>query len=366
MGEVYERQQAIMLSVNLPLQPPLAPMLAKLQTDIPSGPGWTFEPKWDGFRAIVFRAGDECEITSRDKRSLVRYFPELPPVLKAALPDRCIVDGEIIMTGPDGLDFDLLQLRLHPAESRVRKLAAEYPASYVAFDLLALDDANLCKERFDKRRGLLETHLAGVASASFDFLRQPRAGSAVMLTPQTADPDLARQWYDELEAIHLEGLVAKLAEQPYSFGERSMVKIKHRRSVDCVVGGYRTQATGEGLGALLLGLYDAAGTLHYVGHTSSFSRAAAAAVLDRLRPLEGEGGFGGGRTPGGLSRWSSMRKNDAAWVSLRPELVCEISFDYLQGDRFRHAARFERWRDDKLPRECTFDQLGVSGTPVSA
>jgi ATP-dependent DNA ligase len=343
--------------MNLPVQPPLAPMLAKLQTEIPQGEGWLYEPKWDGFRAIVFRDGDELEITSRDKRPLQRYFPELLPVLCNTLPTRCVMDGEIIIANSQGLDFDALQLRLHPAESRVRKLAGEIPASYVAFDLLALGDDDVCREPFAHRRSLLEQQLAGVAAATFEFLANVRQlDSCVLLTPQTGDPAEAARWFDELERIKLEGIVAKRQEQPYVPGERTMVKVKHRRTVDVVVGGYRKQRTGEGLGALLLGLYDAEGTLHYVGHTSSFSRAEGQHLLDMLRPLEGGDSFGYGRTPGGMSRWSAGR-GETEWVNVSPNLVCEVSFDYLQGERFRHAARFERWRDDKPPRDCTWEQL---------
>jgi ATP-dependent DNA ligase len=343
--------------MNLPVQPPLAPMLAKLQTDIPEGEGWLYEPKWDGFRAIVFRDGDDLEVASRDKRPLQRYFPELLPVLCEILPKRCVVDGEIIIANADGLAFDSLQLRLHPAESRVRKLAAEIPASYVAFDLLALGADDLCAEPFQRRRQLLEQELSGVGAATFEFLANiRRLDSTVLLTPQTGDSAEAHRWFDNFERIGLEGIVAKRYDQPYVPGERTMVKVKHRRSVDCVVGGYRKQRTGDGLGALLLGLYDSDGTLHYVGHTSSFSRAEGKQVLEMLHPLEGVDSFGHGRTPGGLSRWSAGR-GETEWVNVAPKLVCEVSFDYLQGDRFRHAARFERWRDDKPPRECTWDQL---------
>lgn len=350
--------------MNLPVMPPLAPMLAKLQTEVPAGAGWRYEPKWDGFRAIVFRDGDELEIGSRDKRPLQRYFPELLPVLCEVLPKRCVVDGEIIIANAEGLDFDSLQLRLHPAESRVRKLAGEIPAAFVAFDLLALGDMDLMQESFAKRRELLEDALSGVSAATLEFLAKVRRLEAcVMLTPQTSDSEVAQSWFDDLERIKLEGLVAKRIEQPYVPGERCMVKIKHRRTVDCVVGGYRKLRTGEGLGALLLGLYDDSGTLHYVGHTSSFSRAEGREVLDMLRPLEGGESFGFGRTPGGLSRWSAGR-GETDWVNVTPKLVCEVSFDYLQGERFRHAARFERWRDDKTPRECTWDQLRV--TPANS
>ncbi len=343
--------------MNLPIQPPLAPMLAKLQEAIPEGDGWRYEPKWDGFRAIVFRDGDDLEVCSRDKRPLQRYFPELLTVLCEVLPERCVVDGEIIIANAEGLDFDSLQLRLHPAESRVRKLAAEIPARFVAFDLLALGDQDLRQAPFSERRALLERELAGVSAATFDFLvNVRRLDSCVLLTPQTADYAEAERWYNDFERIHLEGLVVKRIDQPYVPGERTMVKVKHRRTVDCVVGGYRKQRTGDGLGALLLGLYDDEGRLHYVGHTSSFSRAEGKQVLEMLHPLEGVDSFGYGRTPGGLSRWSAGR-GETEWVNVAPKLVCEVSFDYLQGYRFRHAARFVRWRDDKQPRECTWDQL---------
>jgi ATP-dependent DNA ligase len=343
--------------MNLPVMPPLAPMLAKLQTDIPEGDGWLYEPKWDGFRAIVFRDGDDIEIGSRDKRPLQRYFPELVTVLCEVLPERCVMDGEIIIANSEGLDFNSLQLRLHPAESRVRKLAGEIPASFVAFDLLALGDEDLRKQPLARRRQMLERELAGVSAATFEFLKDVRQLEAcVMLTPQTRDAGEARRWFEELERIKLEGLVAKRDDQPYVPGERTMVKIKHRRTVDCVVGGYRKQRTGEGLGALLLGLYDKDGVLHYVGHTSSFSREEGRQVLEMLKPLEGGDSFGFGRTPGGLSRWSAG-KGETEWVNVTAKLVCEVSFDYLQGDRFRHAARLERWREDKEPSECGWDQL---------
>ncbi|HEX6511104.1 MAG TPA: ATP-dependent DNA ligase, partial [Chloroflexota bacterium] len=223
--------------------------------------------------------------------------------------------------------------------------------------LLALADADLRREPFARRRELLEEQLSGVSAATYEFLANVRRlDSTVLLTPQTADAAEAHRWFDELEHIRLEGLVAKRVDQPYVAGERVMVKVKHRRTVDCVVGGYRKRSAGDGLGALLLGLYDEAGILHYVGHTSSFSRDEARQVLDLLRPLEGGDSFGHGRSPGGISRWSAGRP-ETEWVSVTPRLVCEVSFDYLQGDRFRHAARFERWRDDKPPAQCTWDQL---------
>ena len=338
--------------MRLPLSPPTPPMLAKLEREIPRGDGWRYEPKWDGFRSIVYRDGDELFIESRDGRPLARYFPELVPVLSAALPDRCVVDGEIVVAVESGLDFDLLQMRLHPAASRVQKLAGETPSSFVAFDLLAEGEQDLTKEPLDSRRGRLEDALRGEAPDAAGRL-QPLT-SQVLLTPQTADPQEAERWFFELERLGLDGIIAKRAESPYTPGKRTMVKVKHRRTADCVVGGYRLAKSGDGVGSLLLGLFDGGGTLHFVGHTASFTAAQRRSLLSMLRPLEGEGGFGLGRAPGGPSRWTGR---EAAWVPLSPTLVCEVSFDHLQGDRFRHAATFLRWRDDKPPAECRFDQL---------
>ncbi|MBA3630416.1 MAG: ATP-dependent DNA ligase [Actinobacteria bacterium] len=341
--------------MSLPVQPPLVPMLAKLQGELPEGDGWLYEPKWDGFRALVFRDGNDLEVISRDGRPLVRYFPELPPLLSGALPDRCVMDGEVLMAGEDGLDFDTLQLRIHPAASRINKLAAEIPSSFVGFDLLALGDEDLRLQPFSARRVALE----GVLTECLELDPMPPLEPLhVYLTPQTDRLEEAVRWFETFESIGLEGIVAKRADDAYLPGKRAMVKVKHKRTVDCVVGGYKLGKTGDGIGALLLGLYDEAGVLHYVGHTSSFKTKERRELLAQLKPLEGDGAFGEGRSPGGQSRWSGAREQ--AWVSVRPELVCEVSFDRMQGDRFRHAATFMRWRTDKAPMECTIDQVWAS------
>ncbi len=326
---------------NLPFKPPLKPMLAKGKDDIPRGEGWLYEPKWDGFRAIIFVDGDDTYICSRNGQPLQRYFPELMSVIARAFPRPCVVDCEIIITGERGLDFDALQMRIHPAESRVRKLAAEIPASLVVFDLLADGAVDLRQEPFTKRRAALAKLL--------------KRHQRVHLTPQTADPDEAESWFVRYEGAGCDGVVAKRADQVYAPGQRTMVKIKHARTVDCVVGGYRDSTAGPGVGSLLLGLFDANGVLHHVGHTSSFSAEERRQVLAKLKPLVGGDSFGDGRTPGAPSRWTGSK--DLSWVKVRPELVCEVSFEKLQGDRFRHAARFLHWRTDKDPAECDFAQL---------
>jgi ATP-dependent DNA ligase len=327
--------------MTLPVEPPLKPMLSAPADDIPEGEGWLYEPKWDGFRGIVFREGDRVHIESRKGQPLQRYFPELCAALAQALPDRAVVDGEIIIAGPDGLDFEALQLRLHPAASRVNKLAGETPSSYVAFDLLAAGDESLMETPFSERRRRL--------AAAFD------PTDDVFLTPQTAEPAEARAWFERFEGAGLDGVVAKRGELPYRPGQRVMVKVKHLRTADCVVGGFRDHKSGSGIGSLLLGMYDGSGVLHFVGHTSSFSAAQRREVREMLRPLEGGGSFGQGRLPGGPSRWSGAK--DMSWTAVDPSLVCEVSFDHLQGNRFRHASRFLRWRSDKAPEQCTFEQL---------
>ncbi len=349
--------------MTLPFGPPVAPMLAKLEREMPRGEGWRYEPKWDGFRALVFREADGVHVQSRDGRGLERFFPELVPALAEAFPPDCVVDGEIILAGPDGLEFDRLQLRLHPAESRIRKLAAEIPASYVAFDLLAQDGADLRGEPFDERRARLETLLGTEASEHL-----PVGETAILLTPRTDDADLAAVWFDAFERIGLDGVVAKRADQRYVPGKREMVKVKHRRTANCVVVGYRLSKTGDGIGSLLLGVYDDAGRMHFIGHTSAFRAAERREILERVRPLETtmeaalEAALGDlegvdpARMAGGQSRWS--RGREAEFVPLEPVLVVEVTYDYLQGDRFRHATGFVRWRTDKDPRDCRFDQLG--------
>lgn len=331
--------------MNLPFQPPLEPMLAKLQRVVPRGEGWLYEPKWDGFRAIVFYDGDEIYIGSRDERPFNRYFPELLPIFEEAFPGPCVVDGEIVVSGPRGLDFGALLQRIHPAESRVKKLSEETPASFIAFDLLVEGKEDLREHPFiERRRGL-------------EALLSKAEGGRVTVTPQTTDADEAEGWLDEYEESGFEGVVAKQEDLVYKSGARPMVKVKVQRTADCVVGGYRLSKGGDGVGSLLLGLYDDAGSLQYVGHTSSFKAKERRELLEQLRQIEGEGGFGQGRTPGGQSRWAAAREQ--SWVPVRPELVCEVSFDRFEGDRFRHAATFIRWRSDKKPKACTMDQVVV-------
>lgn len=335
------------MAVNTVVQPPVAPMLAKLTEAIPDAPGYLFEPKWDGFRCILYFDGESVYLQSRDLKPLGRYFPELEEQLPKVLPRAVVLDGEIVIMGPKGLDFDSLQLRIHPAESRVRKLAAETPSAFVAFDMLADGDEDIRPLPFEERRRRLEAAFEDIAPPAF-------------LTPATPDRDLALDWFDRFEGAGFDGVIAKPLAGAYQPGKRAMAKIKHLRTIDCVIAGFRwgKGEEGEAIGSLLLGLYDDAGVLHYVGHTSSFKSAERRQWAQRLQPLVTEDesiGFGAGRSPGGQSRWTSGK--DTSWVRLRPELVCEVTFDYLQGDRFRHASTFRRERFDKPPRDCTFDQL---------
>ena len=321
-------------------------MLSKAKDEIPRGEGWLYEPKWDGFRVIAFLDGDEeIVLSSRNGQPLQRYFPELLPALRESLPTSCVVDGEIIIATERGLDFDLLQLRLHPAASRVNRLAQETPASVVLFDYLAEGQEDLRDRPLGERR---EALLAAV-----------KVHPQVRVTPQTTDADEAATWFTKYEGAGCDGVVAKRVEQPYAPGKRTMIKIKHGRTCDCVVGGYRASkddAVGaDAVGSLLLGLHDADGVFHFVGHTSSFSAEQRREVFRKLQPLVEDSGFGEGRTPGGPSRWNAGK--DLSWTSVRPELVCEVAFERLQGGRFRHASRFLRWRTDKDPRECDFAQL---------
>lgn len=316
-------------------------MLCRSAAEIPAGPGLVYEPKWDGFRCLVFRDGDDLHLESRNSLPLQRYFPELLEPLRRALPDQAVVDGEIVIAGPRGLDFDSLQMRLHPAESRVRMLAAQTPATFIAFDLLGVGEEDLRPQPLTERARRLRAELTP----------NPR----VALTPQTEDPEEAAGWFERYEGAGCDGVIAKPLASTYRNGDRGWIKIKHLRTVDCVVGGYRRDLKIEAVASLLLGLYDDAGVFHHAGHTASFSAAERRELLQLLRPLEGGVSFGGGRTPGGPSRWTRGRETD--WVAVRPELVCEVAFDHLQGDRFRHAARFLRWRPDKSPQDCRYDQL---------
>jgi ATP-dependent DNA ligase len=322
-------------------RPPLEPMLCRPQAEIPTAPGLLYEPKWDGFRCIVFREAEGLHLESRNSLPLERYFPELLDPLRAALPEAAVVDGEIVIAGARGLDFAALQMRLHPAESRVRMLAAQTPATFIAFDLLAVGEEDLRAQPVGERTRRLRETLA----------LNPR----VALTPQTTDAEEAASWFERYEGAGCDGVVAKPVASPYRSGERGWIKVKHLRTADCVVGGYRRDLKIEAVASLLLGLYDGEGVLHHVGHTSSFSTRERRELLERLRSLEGGTSFGSGRTPGAQSRWTKAR--DADWTALRPELVCEVSFDHLEGQRFRHAARFLRWRPDKSPTHCTYAQL---------
>jgi len=330
----------------------MEPMLAAVQPAIPEGPGWSYEPKWDGFRTLVFRDGDKVDLVSRGARPMTRYFPELLPGIRALAATRVVLDGEIIIIGEDGLDFDSLQLRLHPAESRVRMLAEKIPSRLIAFDVLAIGDEDLRSLPLSARRGRLEELLEGVEPP-------------VHLTPYTRAVAVAKEWLAVFEGAGLDGVIAKAWEQPYIPGKRGWVKIKHERTADCVVIGYRLSKDGTSLGSLLLGLYDESGSLHYVGHTSSFDAATRRKLLESLQPLRDgaeewmknqAGAEDWSRMPGGKSRWSTGKESE--WVGLRPELVCEVAYDKLQsGQRFRHATGFRRWRPDKPPALCRFDQI---------
>ncbi len=334
-------------------------MLAKLVDTLPTSPGFLYEPKWDGFRAIVFRRGDEVYVQSRDLKPLDRYFPELHDALRIALPDGCVLDGEVVIATPDGLDFDALQMRLHPAASRVAKLAAATPSSFVAFDLLAVDGDDIRTQPQAERRRRLEQLLHDVTPP-------------VHLTPMTRDAALAAEWLVHFEGAGLDGVIAKPAGGLYVPGKRTMFKIKHARTADCVVAGFRWHASGrdELVGSLLLGLYDDDGRLQHVGVTSAFTMAVRRQLAVEFAPLrvdalEGHpwrewAGVGGvaSRMPGAQSRWSAGK--DLSWEPLRPERVCEVKYDHMQGDRFRHATVFQRWRPDKPPSDCRYDQLEVT------
>ncbi|HEX4776506.1 MAG TPA: ATP-dependent DNA ligase [Acidimicrobiia bacterium] len=341
--------------MRLPVMPPVSPMLAKLTRDLPEGDEYLYEPKWDGFRCIVFRDGDDVELGSRNERPMTRYFPELLDPLRRDLPERCVLDGEIVIATPSGLDFDLLQLRLHPAASRVNKLARETPASFVAFDVLALGDDDLRERPFSERRAILERELA-------------RAKPPVRVTPATTEEKVAREWFDRFEGAGFDGVVAKSLMQPYRENERVMLKVKHQRTCDCVVAGFRWHKDGKGVGSLLLGLYDDAGVLHHVGVASSFNAQRRRELVDELAPYRDDAlrdhpwrewadaqAHEGSRMPGAQSRWNANK--DLSWEPLRIELVAEVAYEHLQGDRFRHTARFQRWRRDRDPSSCTYAQL---------
>jgi ATP-dependent DNA ligase len=329
-------------------------MLAKLARELPIGEGWCYEPKWDGFRCIVFRDGGEVELGSRNERPLTRYFPEILELLRDALPEHAVVDGELVIATDHGLDFDLLSNRVHPAESRVRMLAEQTPSSFVAFDFLAEGSDDLRPLPFADRRARLEAAIGTTES--------------VHLTPVTSDPDVARDWFARFEGAGLDGVVAKRADEPYVEGKRTMQKVKHLRTADCVVAGYRRHKDGSGVGSLLLGLYDDHGDLHHVGVASSFAAPLRRELADEVAPLEDHAiddhpwsewaaaqSDESARMPGAGNRWNA--KKDMSWVPLRIERVAEVAYEHLQGDRFRHTARFHRWRPDRDPRSCTYAQL---------
>ena len=345
----------------LPFHSPLAPMLSSAVPALPQGDDWLFEPKWDGFRAIVFRDGDEITIQSRDEKPMNRYFPELVEPLTMGLPERCVVDGEIVIVGESGLDFEALLLRIHPAASRVKLLAEQSPASFVAWDLLAIGDEDLREVPLESRRARLE---------------QALVGNSVHLSPATRDRSLAEDWFHRFEGAGLDGVMAKRLDSMYRPGERTMLKIKHSRTADCVVAGFRWHKNGPStmVGSLLLGLYDEDGTLHHVGVTASFTNAVRKQLVEELAPLrehaleghpwrdwaeaQDEASEKMQRRPGATSRWN--RGKDLSWEALRPERVVEVAYDHMQGSRFRHAAQFVRWRLDKPPSDCRYDQLEVT------
>lgn len=345
--------------MTLPVPFGVEPMLAKpVGDELPEGEGLVFEPKWDGFRLLVFKDGDEVRLQSRNLRPFERYVPELVTPLRDQLPDRCVLDGELVVITGGALDFDALQQRIHPAASRVQRLAEATPTSYVAFDLLALGDEDLRTEPFARRRALL----AGLLGDA----RPP-----LHLTPATTDRAVARRWFSRFEGAGLDGLIAKPAEGRYLPGKRVQFKVKHTRTADCVVAGYRLHKDGGGVGSLLLGIFDTSGRLHHVGVATSFTARRRAELLDELAPLHlgeaelaehpwaawnrAEAHQGGARQPGGTSRWNAGK--DLSWEALSPEQVAEVAYESLLNGRFRHSARFLRWRPDRAALSCTFEQL---------
>ncbi len=347
----------------LPIEPPIKPMLAKLARTIPLDDGLLYEPKWDGFRCIVFRDGERIELASRNQRPFNRYFPELLPALLDALPERCVVDGEIVVPDADGngLDFDALQQRIHPAESRVRMLAEQTPSSFVAFDLLALGDDDLLDTPFRRRRELLEAQL--------------RPSGGVHLTPATTDAAIAERWFTRFEGAGLDGVMAKSLDGVYTPDKRSLVKVKHERTAECAVAGFRVHKDGEGVGSLLLGLFDDDGRLHHVGVCAAFTTTFRRELVDELGPLTEHAlddhpwrgwaemqANSDQRMPGGFSRWNVDK--DLSFVPLRVERVVEVTFGQLENGRFRHGVKFQRWRPDRTPESCRYEQLEVA-TPVA-
>jgi ATP-dependent DNA ligase len=342
--------------VDTPVKPPVSPMLAKAAPTIPIGEGWRYEPKWDGFRSIVFRHGDDVELGSRNAKPLTRYFPEVVEYVQAAFPPDAVVDGELVIVGETGaVDFDLLSLRVHPAKSRVERLRTEIPALFVAFDLLAIDGEDICEQPFDRRRALLLDALDG-------------KGKGIYVTPMTTDPAEAQMWFERWEGAGLDGVMAKKGDDTYHPGQRTMLKIKHERTIDCVVAGFRWHKDGNGVGSLLLGLYDDAGNLQHIGVTGSFTAAKRRELVDELAPLRENAevdhpwrewaslsASGTEKAPMG-NRWNAGK--DMSWNPLRIELVVEVAYGHFQGGaRMRHAASFRRFRYDREPRSCTYEQV---------
>ena len=342
--------------MDLPVSHPVSPMLAKAAKELPLG-AYLYEPKWDGFRCIAFRDGDEVELGSRNGKPLTRYFPEVVEAVKAQFPQRCVIDGEVVVAGADGLDFDVLSQRIHPAASRIKMLAQETPARFVAFDLLAIGDRDLCHEPFRSRREELEKALSG-------------ATAPIHLTPITSDPDTARDWFDRFEGAGLDGVVAKGVDIGYQPDQRVMIKVKHERTGDFVVAGFRWYTTDRSVvGSLMLALYDG-DELNHVGVIGSFPAARRRELVGELEPYRSGvedhpwarwSEFmvaDGGKAPGVGNRWNA--KKDLSFELLRPELVVEAAFEHLQGRRLRHTARFRRWRPDRVASSCTYDQMDIA------
>ncbi len=337
------------------MKPPVSPMLAKSSPTIPAGDEWRYEPKWDGFRSVIFRHGDDVELGSRNSKPLTRYFPEVVEAVKTSFPQDAVIDGELVIVGEGGkVDFDLLSLRVHPAASRIAKLSKELPALFVAFDLLAADGQDLTSLAFDERRARLEAALAN-------------AGSGIYVTPLTRDLPTAEYWFEKWEGAGLDGVMAKKADGPYAQGQRTMLKVKHERTIDCVVAGFRMHKDGNGVGSLLLGLYDDDGALHHIGVTGSFTVAKRAELVDFLAPYRENAAqghpwaewadlsaSGTASAPTG-NRWNA--KKDMSWEPLRIELVVEVAYGHFQGQRIRHAASYRRFRPDREPQSCTYAQV---------
>jgi ATP-dependent DNA ligase len=346
--------------VSFLLEPPIDPMLAKLSRSFPDAPGLIFEPKWDGFRCLVFRDGHDLFLQSRNAKPLLRYFPELVAPMLEQLPDRCVVDGELIVIGESGLEFDALQLRQHPADSRVQRLAREIPASYVAFDVLAIDREVLLALPFAQRRAALEEMLAP-------------ATAPILMTPASKDSAVGRDWFERFEGAGFDGVIAKPGAGCYEPGKRVLIKVKHERTCDCVVAGFRVHKDGAGVGSLLLGLYDDEGRLHHVGVAASLDAEARTALLEIVEPLgknalgdhpwrdwaesASADGLPDRRMPGGVGRWNAAK--DLSWEPLRIELVAEVAYEGLMNGRFRHNARLRHLRSDRDPASCTYSQLEV-------